>query len=118
MESKQTEEKVETWEGQTVRALEFTFKPRLAPEESYRLHHSEGHLILRYMGDGSPVQSEIKVTYEGRTSRMFGRYFGTKRTETRYKVIGDHLIVSDRVVENFLSKDDGSGITKPDKSFR
>jgi|GEM_PF-5077735 hypothetical protein len=110
--SKFTEGKAETWEGQMVRTIECTFRPRLSPEESYRLNHSEGHLAVRVNADGLPLQSEIKIAYEGKTSRMFGRYLGTKRTETRYKMHGDHLIVSERTVDDYLSKEDGSDITK------
>ncbi len=106
------EVKAETWEGQTVRTIEFTFKPRLTPEESRRLNHAEGHLALMVNAEGLPLQSEIKVVYEGKTSRMFGRYLGTKRTETRYKVLMDHLIVSERTVDDYRSEEDGSDITK------
>jgi hypothetical protein len=110
--SKFTEEKSGRWEGQVVRIMEFTYQPRLSPDESFRLHHSEGHLVLRTNVDGLPLQSEIKEIYEGKTSRMFGRYQGSKWTETRYKVILDHLIVSERTVDDYLSKEDGSDITK------
>lgn len=110
--SKFTVERAETWEGQVVRTIEFTFDPHLSPEESFRLRHREGHLLIRTSADGLPLQSETKVAYEGRTSRMFGRYFGTKRTETRYRVVTDHLIASERTVEDYVSKDDGSIVTK------
>jgi hypothetical protein len=111
-DSKFTEEKAGTWKGHVVRIFEFSYKPRLSPEESFRLHHSEGHLVLRANADGLPLQSEINETFEGKTSRMFGRYFGTKRTETSYRVVSDHLIVSERTVEDYLSQEDGSIVTK------
>ncbi len=112
-----TAERTETWEGQAVRILEYTFKPHLSPEESYRLNRSEGHLFLRTNAEGLPLESEIQVSFEGRTSRMFGRFLGTKRTETRYWVVKDHLAVSERKVEEFLSREDGSNVTKTRRVF-
>jgi hypothetical protein len=106
-----SEEKLETWEGKLVKVFEFTFLPQLSPTESFRLKSRNGHFILRTTEAGIPLQSEIKITFEGKTSRMFGRYMGTKQTETRYKVLMDHLIVLKCTEINHLSREDGSDIT-------
>src|SRR5215470_10627492 len=93
------EESAESYEGHDARRLAWT--------DAYYLKHSEGRFTIWIGPDGTPIASESLATFEGKTSRMFGRFKGTTRISTRYAVEGGRLRVAQRDVDEADSREDG-----------
>lgn len=112
------EEKADTLDGRPVRLRIYRFTPRLSWSEEYHLQHSEARLKLWLDGEGLPVASESTVSYDGKTSRMFGRYLGSTTVETRYQHVGDRILVASRETRTFHSVDDGAEEDRSRQVFR
>ncbi len=111
-------EKTEPLEGRAARRLEYTFRPRLSWTDAYFLRHGEGRLTLWVEADGTPLASESVASYEGKTSRVFGRFHGTTTVRTRYAVEGGRLRVAERQVEETVSREDGGEVQRTTRRFR
>lgn len=112
------EEKADVLDGHASRLLVYRFVPRLSWSEEYHLKKSEARLKLWLDGAGLPVASESSVTYEGKTSRMFGRYAGRIVVRTRYQKVQDRLLVAYRETLTFHSADDESEEERGRQVFR
>jgi len=112
------EEKPDTLDGRPVRLRTYQFIPRLSWSEEYHLQHREARLKLWLDGEGLPVASESSVTYDGKTSRMFGRYVGSTTVQTRYQHVGDRILVASRETRTFHSVDDGAEEERSRQVFR
>lgn len=112
------EERPDTLEGRRLRLQVYRFTPRLAWSEEYHLQHSEARLKLWLDGDGLPVATESTVSYDGKTSRMFGRYLGSTTVLTRYQHVGDRILVASRETRSFHSVDDGAEEDRSRQVFR
>jgi hypothetical protein len=104
------EESAEAFEGREARRLVFRFSPRLSWTERYYLRKSEGRFTVWIAPDGTPLASDSHATYEGKTSRTFGRFEGSTTVRTRYAVEGGRLRVAERDVEELTSRDDGGDV--------
>jgi hypothetical protein len=104
------EEHHERWEGQEALRLVYRFKPRLSWTEAYYAHTREGRLTLWIAADGTPLASESVASFEGKTSRMFGRFKGTTTVRTRYLADGGRLRVAEREVDDLRSHEDGGEV--------
>jgi len=102
------EEAAETYEGHAARRLVYRFQPRLSWTDAYYLKHSEGRFTIWIAADGTPIASESLASFEGKTSRMFGRFKGTTRISTRYAAEGGRLRVAERDMDEANSREDGS----------
>jgi hypothetical protein len=107
---KPIEESAESWEGQEARKLVYSFAPRLSWTEGYYAGHREGRLTIWTASDGTPLASESVATFDGKTSRVFGRFKGSTRLKTRYAVEGGRLRVVEREVDDLRSSDDGGEV--------
>jgi hypothetical protein len=105
-----SEEKASSYEGQAARQLVYRFKPRLTWTEAYYLHHSEGRFTLWIATDGTPLASESAASYEGKTSRSFGRFHGKTTIRTVYVAEGQRLRVGKREADELVSHDDGGDV--------
>ena len=101
------EESAESYEGRDARRLVYRFRPRLSWTDAYYLKHSEGRFTIWIAPDGTPIASESLATFEGKTSRMFGRFKRTTRVTTRYAAEDGRLRVAERDVDEADSRDDG-----------
>jgi hypothetical protein len=101
------EESVESHEGREARRLVYAFQPRLSSLEAYYLHHSKGRFTVWIAADGTPLSSESVATFEGKTSRMFGRFGGTTTVRTQYAAQGGRLTVAERETNDLRSHEDG-----------
>ena len=101
------EEKEESHEGREAHRLVFRFEPRLSWTEQYYARRREGRLTIWVGLDGVPLASESRVSFEGKTSRIFGHFEGTNTIRTRYAVDGSRLRVADRDADQMTSHDDG-----------
>ena len=110
-------ESQDRWEGRPARLLVYSFKPRLTRYEATYMRRSKGTFRLWTLADGTPLASESATDYEGKTSRFFGRIQSSVRVETRYQVVGDHLAVDRRLVENARSAEDGSELSSSKRTF-
>jgi hypothetical protein len=104
---KPAEETVDSYEGHEARRLVYRFQPRLSWTDAYYLRHSEGRFTIWIARDGTPLGSESLATFEGKTSRMFGRFKGTTRVSTRYVAEGGRLRVAERDMDETESREDG-----------
>ena len=111
------EEAVDTYEGRPARRLVYRFQPRLSWTESYYLHHSEGRFTVWIAADGTPLASDSVATFEGKTSRMFGRFRGSTTIHTRYAADGGRLWVAERDFDDFRSREDGSEVEHRSERF-
>ena len=111
------EDKPETYEGQEAHRLVFRFEPRLPWTEQYYARRKEGRLTIWVSADGVPLASESKATYEGKTSRMSGRFEGSTIVRTRYAFEGSRLRVADRESDEMTSRDDGGEVQKSHMHF-
>lgn len=112
------EERPDTLEGHPVRLQVYRFTPRLSWSEEYHLQHREARLRLWLDAEGLPVATESTVTYDGKTSRMFGRYLGSTAVQTRYQHVGDRILVAARETRTFHSVDDGAEEERSRQVFR
>jgi len=101
------EEAAESYEGREARRLTYRFQPRLSWTDAYYVRHREGRFTLWIAPDGTPIASESVASFEGKTSRMFGRFKGTTRVVTRYAAEGGRIRVADRDVDEAESREDG-----------
>ena len=101
------EEDAESYEGHEARRLVYRFQPRLSWTDAYYLKHSEGRFTIWIAPDGTPIASDSVASFEGKTSRMFGRFKGTTRVSTHYAAEGGRLRVAARDVDEADSRDDG-----------
>jgi hypothetical protein len=104
------EESAEAFEGRDARRLVFQFEPRLSWTERYYLRKSEGRFKVWIASDGTPLASESHATFNGKTSRAFGRFEGSTTVRTRYAVAGGRLRVAEREVDELTSRDDGGDV--------
>jgi len=102
------EEAAEAFAGKEARRLVFRFSPRLSWTEQYYLRRSEGRFTVWVAADGTPLASASEASFEGKTSRTFGRFKGLATIRTRYAVDGGRLRVAERDTEETNSRDDGS----------
>jgi hypothetical protein len=101
------EESSDSYEGRAARRLVYRFQPRLSWSDAYYLKHSEGRFTIWIAPDGTPIASESLASFEGKTSRMFGRFKGTTRVSTRYAAEDGRLRVAERDVDEADSREDG-----------
>jgi hypothetical protein len=111
------EDKVETYEGHEAHRLVFRFEPRLSWTEQYYARRKQGQLTVWVTPDGVPLASESKATYEGKTSRMSGRFEGSTIVRTRYALEGSRLRVVDRDADEMSSRDDGGEVERSHLHF-
>ena len=111
------EDKQESYEGREAHRLVFKFEPRLPWTEQYYARRKEGRLTVWVTPDGVPLASESKATYEGKTSRMSGRFEGSTVIRTRYSFEGSRLRVSDRESDEMKSRDDGGEVQRSHMHF-
>jgi len=102
------EESSESYEGRAARRLVYRFQPRLSWTDAYYLKHSEGRFTIWIAPDGTPIASESLASFDGKTSRMFGRFKGTTRVSTRYAAEDGRLRVAERDVDEADSREDGA----------
>ena len=111
------EDKQESYEGREAHRLVFRFEPRLSWTEQYYARRKEGRLTIWVSADGVPLASESKATYEGKTSRMSGRFEGSTTIRTRYALEGSRLRVADRDSDEMTSRDDGGEVERSHMHF-
>jgi len=111
------EETVETYEGREARRLVYHFQPRLSWTETYYLHHSDGRFTVWISADGTPLASDSVATFEGKTSRMFGRFRGSTTIHTRYAAEGGRLWVAERDLDEMRSREDGGEVERRSERF-
>jgi hypothetical protein len=112
-----TEEAAESYEGHEARRLVYRFRPRLSWTDASYLRHSEGRFTIWIAPDGTPIASESVASFEGKTSRMFGRFKGTTRVSTRYAAEGGRLSVAEREMDEADSREDGSQAERTVRRF-
>jgi hypothetical protein len=64
-------------------------------------------VTLWLAADGTPLFSESRASFEGKTSRTFGRFKGTTSVRTRYAAEATRLRVAERDVDELTSREDG-----------
>jgi hypothetical protein len=111
------EETVDSYEGREARRLVYRFQPRLSWTESYYLHHSEGRFTVWIAADGTPLASDSVATFDGKTSRMFGRFHGSTTIHTRYAADGGRLWVAERDLDDLRSREDDSEVEHRSERF-
>ena len=111
------EEVGEAFEGRDARRLVFHFEPRLSPTERYYVRHHEGRFTVWIAQDGTPLASESQATFDGKTSRTFGRFKGSTTVRTRYAAEGGRLRVAEREVDERNDRDDGGEMEHTWKRF-
>ena len=104
------EESAGAFEGRDARRLVFRFSPRLSWTERYYLRKSEGRFTVWIAPDGTPLASDSRATFQGKTSRTFGRFEGSTSLRTRYAVEGGRLRVAERDADEMTSRDDGGEV--------
>src|SRR5262245_48123727 len=104
------EESAGTWEGREARRLVYRFDPRMSWTEAYYARHREGRLTVWIAADGTPLASESAASFEGKTSRMFGRFKQTTTIRTRYALEDARLRVTERESDDLGSHDDGAEV--------
>jgi hypothetical protein len=97
----------ETYEGALAHRFVYRFEPRVSWTDAQSLRSSEGRFTLWTTESGVPLASESTASFEGKTSRTFGRYKGTTIVRTRYAVQAGRLRVATRDVDDVVSRDDG-----------
>lgn len=112
------EDKADSLDGHPARLLVYRFVPRLSWSEEYHLKYSEARLKLWLDAEGLPAASESSVTYDGKTSRMFGRYAGSTVVKTRYQKVQDRILVGFRETLTFHSANDGAEEERGRQVFR
>jgi len=105
------EQSVENLEGREARRLVYTFQPRLSSLEAYYLHDSKGRFTVWIAADGTPLSSESLATFDGKTSRIFGRFQGTTTVRTQYAAEHGRLRVAEREMDDRRSLEDGREVT-------
>ena len=86
-----------TFEGHPARRLELEIPVRVGDDLLRpRVAKREGRLVLWLGPDAVPLASEIHTSYEGRMSRLFGRFEDETTIRTRYGVSGDRIYVAHR----------------------
>jgi hypothetical protein len=111
------EEGREAFEGREARRLVFHFEPRLSWTERYYVRHSEGRFTVWIANDGTPLGSQSQATFDGKTSRTFGRFKGSTTVRTRYAAEGGRLRVAEREVDERNDRDDGGEMEHAWKRF-
>ncbi|HUL78787.1 MAG TPA: hypothetical protein VL691_16100 [Vicinamibacteria bacterium] len=111
------EEAVETFEGKEARRLVFRFSPRLSWTEQYYLRRSDGRFTVWIAADGTPLASASEASFEGKTSRAFGRFKGSATVRTHYAVEGGRLRVAERDADERNSRDDGGEVEHVSRHF-
>ena len=114
---KPVEEAADGYAGREARRLVYRFRPRLSWTDAYYLRHSEGRFTVWIASDGTPLASESVASFEGKTSRMFGRFKGTTRISTRYAVESGRLRVAERDVDELDSHEDGGDVEHANRRF-
>jgi hypothetical protein len=99
-----------TWEGREARRVVYRFDPRMSWTEAYYARRRDGKLTVWIATDGTPLGSESVASFEGKTSRMFGRFKQTTTIRTRYAVEADRLRVAERETDDLVSHDDGAEV--------
>src|SRR5262249_50856197 len=105
------------YEGREARRLVYRFQPRLTWTEAYYLQRSEGRFTVWIAPDGTPLASESRATFEGKTSRMFGRFHGSTTIHTRYAADGGRLWVAERDLDDMRSREDGGEVERRSERF-
>jgi hypothetical protein len=111
------EDRPESYEGHEAHRLVFRFEPRLSWTEQYYARRKEGRITIWVSPEGVPLASESKATYEGKTSRMSGRFEGSTIIRTRYALEGSRLRVADRDSEEMKSRNDGGEVERSHMHF-
>ena len=111
------EEKNLPFEGREARCLVYGFTPRVSGSDRYFLRNSEGRISVWIDLDGTPLASESVATFEGKTSRNFGRFKSATTVKTRYAVVRGRLRVAERDMDEQMSRDDGAEVRHTVKHF-
>jgi|SRR5438128_2214567 len=111
------EETPGTYDGREARRLVYRFQPRLSWTETYYLQHSDGRFTVWIAPDGTPLASDSVATFEGKTSRMFGRFRGSTTIHTRYAAEGGRLWVAERDFDDLRSREDGGEVEHRSERF-
>jgi hypothetical protein len=104
------EETPTEYDGRPARRLVYRFKPRLSWVEADHLIASDGRFTVWVDAEGTPMASESVATFDGKTSRLFGRYRGATTVRTRYALEGGRLRVAEREVDDLRSRQDGDEV--------
>jgi hypothetical protein len=92
----------ESYQGKPAKALVFTFDPNIRPDHRGRVSHTEGTLKVWIGEDGVPVASETLMDYEGKHSRLYGRFHSKCLVKTTYAVINQRLVVASSTTEDLM----------------
>jgi hypothetical protein len=111
------EDEAEVHEGREGRRLVYRFTPRLSWADVQYLRQSEGRFTLWIATDGTPLASESRATFEGKTSRTFGRFKGTTTVRTTYATEGGRLRVAKREHDELVSREDGGDVQQTVERF-
>ena len=95
-------ESSEPYQGRSAKALVFTFDPNIRPDHRGRVSHTEGTLKVWIGEDGIPVASETLMDYEGKHSRLYGRFHSKCLVKTTYAVINQRLVVASSTTEDLM----------------
>jgi hypothetical protein len=104
------EESAVGWEGREARRLVYRFDPRMSWTDAYYARHREGRLTVWIASDGTPLASESVASFDGKTSRMFGRFKQTTTIRTRYAAEDNRLRVTERETDDRNSHEDGAEV--------
>jgi hypothetical protein len=76
--------------------------------DAYYARHREGRFTVWIAADGTPLASESSASFEGKTSRMYGRFKETTTTSTRYATEDNRLRIAERETDHLSSHEDGA----------
>jgi hypothetical protein len=92
----------ELYSGQPARVLVFTFRPAIRPDLQARISHKEATFKLWMAEDGLPLASETLMDYEGKHSRLYGRFHVRSLVTTTYTVLNQRLVVASQTSEDLV----------------
>jgi hypothetical protein len=104
------EEGPDSQEGRPARRLVYRFQPRLSWTDQYYARRSEGRFTVWLDADATPIASESQASFDGKTSRTFGRFKSTTTIRTRYAVEGSRLRAAEREQDDLISREDGADV--------
>jgi hypothetical protein len=92
----------EVYEGKSARLLIFTFRPAIRPDLQGRVSHMEATFKLWMAEEGLPMAAETFMDYEGKHSRLYGRFHVRSLVTTTYTVLSQRLVVASQTSEDLV----------------
>jgi hypothetical protein len=92
----------ETYQGQSARVLVFTFNQKIRPEHQGRVSGGEARLKIWIGEGGQPLGMESVREYQGKHSRLYGRFHNKSLVRTTYAILNQRLLVASRKSEDSL----------------